>query len=65
MNIRLVNDEYEGIALIENKDTLYNTLQIASSINEFIIDGSFYKKSNDKINLDLDTECIEIFVEES
>ena len=65
MNIRLVNDEYEEIALIENKDTLYNTLQIANSINEFIIDSFFYKKSNDNINLNLNAECIEIFVEES
>lgn len=65
MNIRLINDEYEEIALIENEDSLYNTLLAINSINEFLIDNVCYQRSNNKINLNLDNNCIEVFIKES
>lgn len=65
MNIRLVNDEYADITLIENEDSLYNTILAINSINEFFIDSVCYQRSNNKINLNLDNNCIEVFIKES
>ena len=63
MSIKLLDiDTSNIIAVIENKDTLFNTISALNQVTEFFVDNTAYIRANNDLKLDTDENFIEINV---
>lgn len=63
MDIRLLDiDNANIIAVIGNKDTLFNTISALNQITEFFVDNTPYIRADNELDLDVDYNFITINV---